>query len=386
MSEVIIAGIGQTPVGEHWETSLRELAYKAVQAAIHDSAGLQPQFLVVGNMLAPQISRQAHLGALLADFCGLRGAEAMTVEAAGASGGVALRTGYLAVASGQVDVALVAGVEKFSDQIGSKADAALASSADSDYESIHGITPSAQAAMLMRRYLYESGAPREAFAGFAVIAHANGAGNPNAMYRKAISAATYTKANLVSDPLNIYDVAPNADGAAALILTRAELLPPGFPHPLIRIAASSVVSDALALHDRDDLLSFYAARLSSERAFWQAGVTPEEIDLFELDDAFSIYAALSLEAAGFAERCQGWRLAQDGSIGLTGNIPISTLGGSKARGNPLGATGVYQAVEAVIQLRGQAGKNQIPGVRRALIQCLGGPAATAATHLLERLD
>lgn len=385
MTDVVIAGIGQTTVGEHWDTSLRELAFYAIEAALKDAGGLRPQALFVGNMLAPQLSRQAHLATLLADFAGLNGIEAVTLEAAGASGGAALRSGYLAVASGQADVALVVGVEKFTDQVGSEIEAALSTSTDSDYELVHGLTPTAQGALLMRRYLHEFGVEHAAFAGFALNAHANGAGNPQAMFRKAISADTYHKAGVVSDPLNLFDVAPNADGAAALVLARQELLPPGFPHPLVRIAGSSGVTDTLALHDRPDPLAFTAARLSVERACDRAAITPLQVDFFELHDAFSIYAALSLEAAGFAGRGQGWKLAQDGCIHLDGSMPICTFGGAKARGNPGGAVGVYQAVEAVLQLRNQAGKNQVAGARRALIQCLGGPASTAVTHVLEAL-
>ncbi len=236
MSNVIIAGIGQTPVAEHWDKSIRELALTAIHAAQADAGGLHPQALFAGNMLASQLSHQIHLGALVADFAGLTGIEAVTIEAAGASGGAALRAGFLAVASGQVDVAMVVGVEKFSDKIGSAVEEAIASSSDSDFEAVQGLTPTAQAALLMRRYMYEFNVPRSAFAGFPLIAHANGAGNPNAMFQKAITIEAYNQAGEVSAPLNMFDVAPNGDGAAALILTRPELLPPGFPHPLIEIA------------------------------------------------------------------------------------------------------------------------------------------------------
>lgn len=383
MTDVVIAGIGQTEVGEHWGVALRELALTAIEAAVRDAGGLQPQALFVGNMLAPALSHQAHLGSLVADFAGLAGIEAMSIEAAGASGSAALRAGFLAVASGEADVALVVGVEKFTDQVGSPIEAALSSSTDSDFESIHGMTPTAQAALMMQRYLHEFDVPRQAFAGFPLTAHANGAGNPNAMFRKAISLDAYNKAGVVSEPLNMFDLAPNADGAAALLLTHLEMLPPGFPHPLVRIAGSSLVTDTLALHDRPDPLSFQAARFSVERACRQAKITPLQVDLFELYDAYSIYAALALEAAGFAGRGEGWILAQDGALGLNGSLPIATLGGLKARGNPGGATGVYQAVEAVMQLRGDAGPNQIAGARRALVQSFGGPASTVVTHVLE---
>ncbi len=394
MTDVIIAGIGQTPVGEHWETSLRSLAVKVMLAAIQDAGGLRPQALYVGNMLSANLSHQAHLGTLLADFAGLHfednehrvGIEAETIEAGGASGGAALRQGYLAVASGFVDVALVVGVEKFTDMLGPEVEAAVATATDSDFEAIQGITPTAQAALLARRYMHEFNLPADGLAGFPLTAHANAAGNKNAMFRKAISLEAYQKAEPVSDPLNMFDVAPNADGAAALLLTRRELLPKVFSHPLVRIAASASASDTLGLHDRTDPLWFSAVQASVEQALSKAGVSREQVDLFEYHDVYSIYAALCLEAAGFAPPGQGWKLALSGSIGLTGQIPCATLGGSKARGNPGGATGVYQAVEAVLQLRGQAGPNQIPDARLALIQCLSGPASTAVTHMLEVME
>lgn len=394
MTDVIIAGIGQIPVGEHWEASLRSLAVKAIRSASQDAGGLRPQALYVGNMLAATLSHQAHLGTLLADYAGLwrddqehrAGIEAETVEAGGASGGAALRQGYLAVASGFVDVALVVGVEKFTDMVGPEVEAAVATTTDGDYEAIQGLTPTAEAALLARRYLHEFHVPPDGLAGFPLTAHANAAGNRNAMYRKPISLEAYQKAEPVSDPLNMYDVAPNADGAAALLLTRRELLQKDFPHPLVRISASASASDTLALHDRSNPLWFSAVQASVDQVLAKAGMAREQVDLFEYHDAFSIHAALILEAAGFAPQGQGWKLAAEGSIARTGQIPCATLGGSKARGNPGGATGLYQAIEAVLQLQGRAGPNQIAGAKLAMIQCLGGPASTAVSHLLERLD
>jgi acetyl-CoA C-acetyltransferase len=386
MTDVVIAGIGQTPVGEHWDISLRELAFNAIEAAVQDSGGLRPQALFVANMLAPSLSSQAHLGALIADFAGLTGIEAATIESAGASGGAALRQAYLSVTAGVTDVVLVVGVEKMTDKIGADTEAAVATSVDSDFEAVQGLTPTAQAAMLMQRYLYEFSPPREAFAGFALTAHANAANNPNAMYPKAIRPEVYNRAGTVSAPLNLFDVAPNADGAAALVITRPDLLPPAYSHPLVRISGSSLATDILALHDRPDPLNLQAARISIERACRQAGILPHDVDLFELYDSFSIIAALSLEAAGFTERGSAWKLSQDGEIGLQGSIPISTFGGLKARGNPGGATGVYQVVESVLQLRGEGGLNQIPDARLALVQSLGGPASSAAVHVLETLS
>jgi acetyl-CoA C-acetyltransferase len=383
MTDIIIAGLGQTTVGEHWDVGLRDLAYHAMNAAIKDAGGLRPQALFVGNMLAPNLSKQAHLGALLADFAGLTGIEAVTIEAAGASGGAALRQGYIAVKSGMVDTALVVGVEKFTDQVGAGVEEALATASDSDFESVQGITAAAQADLITKRYMHEYDVPIDGFAGFALTAHANGAGNPNAMFQKAIKPELYIKSG---EPLNMFDIAPNADGAAALVLTRRDLLPTNVPNPLVKIVGSATSSDTLALHDRKDMLFFEAVHNSTGRAIKQAGITLDQIDLFEYHDAFSIYAALALESTGFAIRGQGWKLAAEGQIALNGRIPCATMGGLKARGFPGGAAGVYQAVEAATQLRGQAEANQVADAKYALVQSLGGPASTAVSHILERLN
>ena len=385
MTDVVIAGIGQTEVGEHWDIGLRDLAFAAIKEAVQDAGGLKPQSLFVGNMLAPNLSNQAHLGVLLADYAGLLGIEAVTVEAAGASGGAALRQGYLAVKSGLVDVALVVGVEKLTDKIGSGVEAALSTTGDADFESVQGMTPTAQAALLMKRYMHEYDVPKDGFGGFALTAHANGVANKNAMFRKAIKPETYAKAEMVSDPINMFDMAPNADGAAALVLTRRDLLPDNFSHPLVKIAGSAASSDTLALHDRKDMLFFDTAQISAGKAMKQVNLIFENIDLFEYHDTFSIYAALQLEAVGFAIKGKGWKLAADGEIGLKGKIPCATMGGMKARGFPGGAAGVYQAIDATIQLRGQAEANQIPDAKTALIQSLGGPASTAVSHILQKM-
>ncbi len=386
MTDIVIAGIGQTQAGEHWDLSLRELAYTAIKSARLDSGGLKPQALFVGNMLSLNLSNQAHLGALLAEYSGLTGIEAVTVEAAGASGGAALRQASIAIASGMVDVAVAVGVEKFTDKVGPDVEAAVSTATDSDYEAMQGLTSTAQAALIMQRYMYENKVPADGFAGFALTAHANGANNPMAMFRKAIKPEAYARAEMVSEPVNMFDAAPNADGAAAVILTRRDLLPKEFSHPLVRIAGSGNSSDTLALHDRQDMLFFQSAQIATQQALKKAGITLEQVDFFEYHDAFSIYAALSLEAAGFAEKGQGWKLAADGSISLKGKIPCATMGGLKARGFTGGASGIYQAVEAALQLRGSAGANQIPGARYGLIQALGGPGSTAVSHILERIS
>ena len=385
MSDVIIAGIGQTAVNEHWDKSLRQLGVAAIRAALENAGGIRPQALFVGNMFAPNLSNQAHLGVLLADYAALLGIEAVTVEAAGASGGAALRQGYLAVQSGMVDAALVVGLEKMTDKVGSDVESAMITTTDSDFEAVQGLTPTGQAALIMRRYITDFDVPENGFAGFALTAHAHGAGNAYAMFQKAIKPETYAKAEMISDPINMFDMAPNTDGAAAILLTRPDMLPPGFPHPLVRIAGSGMSTDMLALHDRKDLLWFDAVHIATSKALKQAGATLDAIDFLEYHDSYSIYAALSLEASGFAPRGTGWKLAAEGALGLKGKFPCATMGGLKARGNPGGGSGVYQAVEAAMQLRGSAGVNQLDGARVGMIQSLGGPASTAVTHIFERL-
>ncbi len=381
---IYLAGVGLTPVAEHWDRSLRDLALEAIRLALRQAEGLRPQALFVGNMLAPALSNQAHLGALLADFAGLRGIEAVTFEAAGASGGVALRQACLALAAGAVDTALVVGVEKVTDRIGASVQTALAGAADADFEVIQGMTPAAQAGLLMRRYLHEHGVPADGLAGFSLVAHENAVPVAHAMYRRAITLEEYRQAPQVSDPVNLYDAAPVADGAAALLLTR---LPEAIPsRPLVRVIASASSATALALHDQPDPLALTAAAESARTAYEQAGLGPEDIDLFEAHDLFSVYAALALEAAGFAERGQGWQLAQAGQIRRDNRIPISTMGGSKARGDAGGATGVYQVAEVTLQLMGGAGAAQVPGARVGMAQCLGGAGATAVSHILVRED
>jgi acetyl-CoA C-acetyltransferase len=398
MRDVFIIGLGQTEVGEHWETSLRHLAWLAVDAALKDSGlraegrtHIRPDALYVSNILAGQLSGQEHLGSLVADFCGLRGIEAATIEAAGAGGGMALRQAYLAVASGMIDTALAVGVEKFTDTVGNRATAALATTTDGDWEAAHGATPTALAALIMRRYMHDFDCTAADFAGFSVTAHANAKKNKYAMFRNTLTPEAFAKAPMVADPVNMFDTAPDADGAAAVIVASDDFIKarPN-AHPLIRIAGSAAATDALAVHDRPDPLFFRAANLSAGRAYKQAGIEPKDVQVLELHDAFTVYAALSLEACGFAERGFGWKLAANGGLN---KLPISTFGGLKARGNPGGATGLYQIVEASLQLRGEAGANQIKAApdsesapRWGMAQCLGGAAASAVTHILERIE
>ena len=385
MRDVAIIGVGQTKVGEHWDTSLRHLALYALQAAMADAGVTQADMLYVGNMLSGELVGQEHLGALIADFAGLRGTEALKVEAACASGAAALRTGYIAVAGGLADIVVVVGVEKMTDTLGPDTTTALAMAADADYEAAQGLSFVAINALLMRRYMYEYGYSHQDFAAFAVNAHRNGVNNPFAMFQFPVTAERFERAKMICDPINLLDSSPICDGAAAVVLAPADAAR-AFSAAPVRVAGSGVGTDALAVHDRRDPLVLDGAVISARRAYEQAGVGPGDIGLFELHDAFSIMATLSLEAAGFAEKGQGLRLALDGEIGIDGRIPVTTMGGLKARGHPVGATGVYQIVEVVQQLRGLAGANQVPDARLGVAQNIGGSGATVFTHVLERME
>ena len=385
MRDVAIIGVGQTKVGEHWDTSLRHLALEALQAGMADAGVTRADVLYVGNMLSGELIGQEHLGALVADFAGLRGIEAFKVEAACGSGAAALRMGVVAVAGGLANIAIVVGVEKMTDTLGPDTTAALAMAADGDYEAAQGVSFVAINALMMRRYMHDYGYSHQDFYPFAVNAHRNGMNNPYAMFHFPVTAERFARARMICDPVNLMDSSPICDGAAAVVLAPADAAH-AFSAAPVRVAGSAVGTDALALHDRRDPLVLDAAVLSTRRAYDQAGVGPEDIDLFELHDAFSIMAALSLEAAGFADRGQGLRLALDGEIGIDGRLPVTTMGGLKARGHPVGATGVYQVVEVVQQLRGLAGANQVPNARIGMAQNIGGSGATVITHILERVE
>jgi acetyl-CoA C-acetyltransferase len=380
MRQVSVVGIGQTRVKEHWDKSLRQLATQAVLGAMKDAHVDHADALYVGNMLSGELTGQENLGALIADEVGLRGIEAMKVEAACGGGGAALHVGYLAVASGQFDLVIVAGAEKLTETSNCNTTASLAMAADADFESIHGISFVSLNALLMRRYMYEYDLMPEDFAAFSMNAHANAANNPYAMFRSPITLEQYQNARSVADPISVMDSSPVGDGAAALILMPTASLN-GNRARSVQVAASAIATDSLSLHSRRDPLWLSAVELSSKKAYAQAGVTPQDINVFETHDAFSIMSVMSLEAAGFADRGRGAHLAREGAISPQGKVPVSTMGGLKARGHPVGATGIYQAAEAVTQLRGEAGKNQVPDAHVAMTQSLGGIAANAVTHI-----
>ena len=383
MRKIAILGIGQIKIDEHWDLSLRELGGNAAFAAMQDAGMDKVDALFVGNMLSPLVSGQNQLGTFFSDWIGLWKQEAVKVEAACASGAAALRAGLMAVASGDIESALVVGVEKMTDKAGHDVTSALATAADADYEVEQGISFVGINALVMRRYMYEFGWKHADFAPFSINAHANAMHNPFARLHQKINVEQFEKSSMVATPINLMDASPIGDGAAAVIIVPAEKVASLGSRPRITVAGSASATDSIAVHSRKDPLFLSAAYASSKRAYEMANVTSEDVDVFELHDAFSIMSALSLEACGFAERGQGVRLGLDNEIGPNGRVPVCTRGGLKARGHPVGATGMYQIVEVVQQLRGECEKTQVDGAKIGMAQNIGGSGATIITHILK---
>lgn len=381
MRKVAILGIGQIKVDEIWDKSLREIGGEAAFLAMQDAGVDKVDALYVGNMLSSMVSGQNQLGTFFGDWIGLWKQEAVKIEAACGSGAAAFRSALMAVASGDVESALVLGVEKMTDKAGKDVTAALATAADADYEGEQGISFVGINALVMRRYMHEFGWKHEDFAPFSINAHANAMHNPYARLHEKFSVDKFEKSSMIATPINLLDASPVGDGAAAVVIVPAEKV---MRQPKIVVAASAAATDSIAVHSRKDPMFLNAAYLSSQQAYRMAGITHDDIDVFELHDAFSIMAALSLEATGFAERGQGVRLGLENQIGIKGKIPVCTRGGLKARGHPVGATGMYQIVEVAQQLRGECGATQVERAMIGMAQNIGGSGATILTHILRR--
>ena len=379
MRPVSIVGIGQVPVVAASSSSLRELGAEAVRQAMADAGVEQVDALTCGNMLADELQGQKHLAALIADEVGLRGIDALEVGAVTASGAAALRLAFLTVASGQAELAVALGVEKMSEGV---AMPAISKALDAEREVANGATMISRNAELLALYLERTTAPAHAMVWFAVNAHKNARNNPNAMFHELrVSARKVRSSRVIHAPLRLYDCAPICDGAAAVVLAPSEQAR-AFTDSPVRILASSVAIDRFRVEDREDPLVLEGAQLSVRKAYLQANVNRGDVSFFEVHDAFSIMACLQLEAAGFAEPGEGWRMAAERQIGIRGRLPICTMGGLKARGHPIGASGVYQIVEGVLQLTGRAGKNQVRDPKVGLVQSIGGAASTVITHIL----
>ena len=383
MVDVSIVGIGQLPVLKENPASLKSMGAQVLHLAL-ENANIDPTVdpcdaLFVGNMLADELQGQKHLATLIASEAGLRGIEALQVRAATATGAAALRMAYFAVASGQARVAVALGVEKMNKEL---AVPVLAKALDAELEVPTGATLLSQNALLMTHYLERYGGSINDFNGFPLTAHTNARHNPMALFQnKIVTDETIATSPIVSPPLRLYDASPICDGAAAVVLTRSDEARSYTDAP-VHVRASSVATDWFRIDQRADPLELFAATQSARKAFRQANVHRNDIDLFELHDAFSIMACLLLEAVGYAEPGAGWRMAADGEIGLDGRLPVCTMGGLKARGHPIGASALYQTCEIVLQLTERAGENQVKNARCALLQSVGGAGSTVLTHIL----
>jgi len=379
MRAVSIVGIGQVPVEAATSWSLRELGVEAARRAMADAGVEQVDALACGNMLADELQGQKHLAALIADEAGMRGIEALDVGAVTASGAAALRLAFLMVASGQAELAVALGVEKMSEGV---AMPAISKALDAEREVANGATMISRNAELLALYLERTKAPAHAMVWFAVNAHKNARNNPHAMFHELrVSARKVRGSRVIHAPLRLYDCAPICDGSAAVVLAPSEQARAFTDHP-VRILASSVATDRFRVEDREDPLVLEGSQVSAHKAFREANVNRGDVSFFEVHDAFSIMACLQLEAVGFAAPGEGWRMAAERQIGIRGRLPICTMGGLKARGHPIGASGVYQIVEAVLQLTGRAGKNQVRDPKVGLVQSIGGAASTVITHVL----
>lgn len=378
LRDVSIVGIGQIPVQKANPCSLKQMGAEVVRMAMEDAGVEEVDGLFAGNMLSDELQNQKHIATLIASEAKLRGIEALQVRAATATGAAALRMAYFAVASGEARLAVAVGVEKMSEGL---ATPALAKALDAKTETAVGATLLSQNARLMQMYMDTYGISVDDFNNFSLNAHRNARTNPYALFKdKKVSDRTIRNSVVISPPLRLYDASPICDGAAAVVLTRSNEARAYNNHP-VKILSSSVATDWFRLDDRSDPLYLFAAAKSAQEAFRKANVNRDDIDLFEVHDAFSIMACLLLEAVGFAERGEGWRLAVDNKIGLKKELPLATFGGLKARGHPIGATALYQTCEIVLQLTERADKNQVKNAEIALLQSVGGAASTVLTHI-----
>ncbi len=371
-----------TPFGEHWEHGFRDLAVQAGLKAVEDSGivGEKIDAGYVGTMASGRLIGQEHIGGLLADYMGLNPIPVTRVEGACASGSLALRQGFMAVASGMHDIVVVGGIEKMTDLGVNTVSDILGGAGDQEWELFLGATFPAIYALMARRHMEEYGTTEEMMASVAVKNHKHGSKNKYAQFQNEITIETVMKSKVVADPLKVFDCSPITDGAAAVILAPMDMAP-SFKKKPIEIIASAQASDAIALHSRASLSSLRATQVAAKKAYEMAKLTPKDMDFAELHDCFTIAEIMGIEDLGFFKKGDGGRATMEGRTGLSGEIPINTSGGLKACGHPVGATGVKQAVEAVWQLRGEAEGRQVKDAHIGLTHNVGGSGATAVVHI-----
>ncbi len=385
MRDVAIVGVGMTKFGEHWKKGLRELISEAGIKAVDDAgiSGKDIQLIVGGSMSSGIFAGQEHTGALFTDYLGLNPIPAIRTEAACASSSVALSTGVMAIQSGRYNCVVVGGVEKMTDVYGGLATTALAGAMDRDNEAHFGLTFPGVYALMAKRHMHQYGTTREQIAMSAVKNHENAMHNPNAQFHRKITVDDVLKSPLVADPLRLLDCSPIADGAASLILVPADKAKQYTDTP-IYIRASSQASDTLSLYRRPDITTIGATITAAQNAYKQAGMTTNDIHFAEVHDCFTINEIISTEDLGFAKKGDGGRLLQSGETMIGGKIPVNTSGGLKAKGHPVGATGAAQVIEAVEQLRGDAGGRQVDGAENGLTHNVGGSGSTVVVHIFSR--
>ncbi len=381
MRDVAVVGVGETAFGEHWEKSLRDLSVAAGVAAIRDAGieGADIEAMYIGNMSGGRFAGQEHLAALAADQSGLVGIPSTRVEAACASGGLAFRQACLAVASGRYDIVIAAGAEKMTDLQTVDVTTTLMGAGDQEWEGWLGMSFPGLYALMARRHMYEYGTTKEQMALFSVNGHKNAVLNPNAQFRFEITVEDVLKSALVADPLRLLDCSPITDGAAAVIVASKDIAKK-FKNP-IWLLGSGQATDALALHDRKSLTSLRAAKIAAKQAYKQSRTVPEKIDVAEVHDCFSINGLIALEDLGFCGVGKSGKFIEEGNIKRGAAVSINTSGGLKAKGHPVGATGVSQIVEIVKQLRGDAKKRQVHA-DFGLTHNVGGSGATVVVNIL----
>jgi acetyl-CoA C-acetyltransferase len=382
MRDVAIIGVGMTKWGELWDKSLRTIFTETALLALDDAGVDRIDAMFVGCMSSGLFVGQEHLSSLLADALGRTPVPAARVESACASGGLALRQGFLEVASGQSDIVLVGGVEKMTDVTGCEATFALGTAADQEYEGYHGLTFPGLYAMMAVAHMHRYGTTREQLALVAVKNHDNGSRNPLAQFPFKVTVDAVVNSVLVADPLRILDCSPITDGAAAAILVPAEMAR-RMKKPAVRIVGSGQATDTIALSSRRDLTWLESTHVAAAKALAMAGRKIEDMDLFEVHDCFTIAEIMVTEALGLVDRGQGGRAVAEGLTARGGRFPVNPSGGLKAKGHPVGATGVAQAVEIVKQLRGEAGERQIKSAKRGLAQNMGGTGGSSVVHIFE---
>lgn len=385
MRKVSIIGAAVTKFGEHWDKSLRDLVVEAGIKAVEDAGleGKEIKAIYGGCMASGRFIGQEHIGALLADQLGMNPIPSTRLEAACASGSVALRNAYFAVASGMYDIVAVGGVEKMTEVSTEDAAIALGGAGDQEWELFMGATFPALYALMARRHMLEYGTTEEQMAACSVKNHSNGAKNEFAQFKNEITVDDVMESGYIATPLKLLDCSPISDGAGAVILCASEKAKRYCKEP-VEIAGSGQASDSLALADRKSLTELRATKEAASQAFKQAKLTPKQIQAAEVHDCFSIAEILAIEDLGFFQKGDGGRASEEGETLLNSSVSINTSGGLKACGHPVGATGVKQVVEGVWQLRGKAGKRQVSNIDNFLAHNVGGSGATAVVHILKR--